>query len=627
MANDSQNSFELIRTKVKVEGYSKDIVFSNLTINQALADINSFSFIWRQEEGKPTLTGHVNFYKKYLSKEVTISIQDEFNFKGIIDSISCLRQDELGIDYEINGKGLFGRLDEVKECNTFYKKSIKQIFDTLNKGQGTKLKNSPVNTKELFYTVQYNQTTFEFYKMLAARYGEWLYYNGTEMVVGNPDQTEVKLKLDVDVHDIYINARTRKAGVQGIGYDHYKGEVLQEQSASSANGSSLISASLSGGESAFGSNHSPTYFSHAATNTVLKDMSKLYQQASAASSVYISGQTRNPELKLGGKIKIMSGNNSEGEYYITELHHNCLSNNNYQNQFIAVPAEVEVPPYTDPSIFPTTRAQPATVVDNEDKDGLDRIKVRFPWMQSAEATPWINVMTPYAGKDKGFRFLPEVGEEVQVDFVDDNAERPYMIGALFTEPNKSGTVHTGNHLKTIGSRSGRRFEIDDDEGWLKLVDNHMGKKPVNGITMRKAEGEQFLALASFKDDNNHYAITFNKENKESIEIAVTDGGDKVLEITMEKSSKKILIKSKGSIELQADKSISLAAPKININASEELKMEGKSKGASLAGMKVAITADTTMDVKGATTKVDGSAKLDLTSSALVSMAAALIKIN
>ncbi len=323
----------------------------------------------------------------------------------------------------------------------------------------------------------------------------------------------------------------------------------------------------------------------------------------------------------------MTGNSSQGEYIITELHHTSLTHNSYVNQFIAIPAEAEVPPYTDPSLFPKCMVQPATVVNNEDKDGHDRIKVRFPWMNSNESTPWIQVMTPYAGKEKGFRFLPEVGEEVQIDFVDGNAERPYMTGAIFTDAGKSGTAQKGNHLKTIGSRSGRRVEIDDEEGWFRLMDNYVDKKPVNGITMKKSNNEQFLTIASSKDNNNSFTISLNKENKDIIEISVTDGGTKTLEITMEKSSKKILLKSKGSIELTADKSITLEAPEVNINARDELKMEGKTKGASLKGMKVAVEANTNMEVKGVNTKVEGSAKLELSSAALASMAAALVKIN
>jgi hypothetical protein len=73
-------------------------------------------------------------------------------------------------------------------------------------------------------------------------------------------------------------------------------------------------------------------------------------------------------------VKDINGG-SAGDYVITEIHHFCSSNNSYENQFSAVPAEVGVPPYTDPLLYPVCKAQLATVNDNADPDGLDRIKV------------------------------------------------------------------------------------------------------------------------------------------------------------------------------------------------------------------------------------------------------------
>src|SRR5690606_14038696 len=106
------------------------------------------------------------------------------------------------------------------------------------------------------------------------------------------------------------------------------------------------------------------------------------------------------------------------------------------------------------------------------------------------------------------------------------------------------------------------------------------------------------------------------------EISVSDGGSKVAEITLDKKKKKIIIKSMDSIELTADKKISLSAPEISISANQELKMEGKTNGVDISGMKVAMEAKSSMEVKGITTKVEGSAKLELSSAALASMEAA-----
>lgn len=160
-------AFELTHTTIRVEGSDADIIFSNLFINQQLADVNSFNFTWRQPEGEASLSAHVSFYSDNLAKEVTITIGDHFTFKGIIYAISCNNQDSLGVSYDINGKGLFEKLNQVPECRSFYKKSITQMFNVVNNTSGTTLNLSPSNTSELFYTVQYNQTGFSFLRMMA----------------------------------------------------------------------------------------------------------------------------------------------------------------------------------------------------------------------------------------------------------------------------------------------------------------------------------------------------------------------------------------------------------------------------------------------------------------------------
>jgi type VI secretion system secreted protein VgrG len=625
MAGDAHNGFQLTEIEVKVDGTSGSVNFSNLVITQELADVNDFSFCWRQEEGEASLAGHVEFYQKNLSKEVTISIGDDFIFKGLITSIHCFNQDSLGIEYEIKGQGLFARLNEVNECNSFYKKSLKQIFTDLNTAQGTKLKLSPKNTDDLFYTVQYNQPTFATYKMLAARYGEWLYYSGTELVMGAPEGDPVQLKTDVDVHELNITARITKVPSQAVGFDHYKGEAIESSKKAAKSGSGLVAASTDAGDNAFGDSQTNAHVSHAPTGDILSNFSILQQQAAAAAAVTINGQTRNSKIKLGGKIRIMDEKDkSAGDYIITKISHGALTNNNYENHFSAIPAEAEVPPYTDPLLFPISRSQAAIVVENEDKDGLDRIKVRFLWQKPSETSPWISVLTPHAGKDKGFRFLPEKDEEVLVSFVDNNAEKPFVNGAIFTEKNKSGVPHEGNNIKIIGSKSGRRLEIDDDQGVLKLVDNEFMKRPINGLLMTRTDSETQNELQSKKDQNNVSAVILNADK--GVAIRVVSGGSEILEITMEPGAKKLRIVSKGSINIEAQDELNLSATTINIKATKEVKIDGK-KDVAINGGSVDIEAGSTMNVKGITTTVEGSAKIDVKGGAMASLTAALVKIN
>jgi len=618
--------FQLTSIKIKIEGESNEISFSDLAINQYMADVNNFSFTWRQPEGGAGFTNQVNFNKKTLSKKITINIHNHLIFEGIVTAIHCGNQNTLGVEYEISGKGMFEKLNEVVECNSFYKKTVDKIFSDLNTTQGTTLSLHPTDTSELFYTVQYGQTTFEFYKMMAARMGEWLYYTGQKMVLSKPTGDAIPLKSGVDVDDLNFSSNIVSANDKSVGFDRFKGEAIKSTNAPGTINAPMVSTSMKAGADAYSARKSNIHFTNAATQGVLDKMHTMQQKAKAARTVVISASSHRSDLALATKIKLTDehGDNA-GEYYITEIHHFCSDENNYQNHFSAVPAEHEVPPYTNPLLFPQAKAQPAIVVDNEDKDGQDRMKVRFPWQKETDTTPWLNMLTPYAGKDKGFRFIPELEEEVMVDFLDNNAEKPYVLGAMHTDKNKSGNDHTGNHLKIIGSRSGRRLEIDDNAGALRLYDNYTKKTPKNGLIMKRTKDDTQMLIESQKNDDNYCVIALT--NEESLNLGVVNGGELIVEIKMEKDGKKITIHSKGSIELNADQSISLNAANININASQELKLEGKAKGTGLKGQKIEIEATTTASMKGVNTTVEGSAKLDLKGGAAVEIGAAIVKIN
>ena len=72
------------------------------------------------------------------------------------------------------------------------------------------------------------------------------------------------------------------------------------------------------------------------------------------------------------------------------------------------------------------------VTDIKDPDKKNRVKVRLlNRTDSLQETGYIRVMTPMAGKAYGAFFLPEVGDEVLVGFVDGDYTDPYVLGSLW----------------------------------------------------------------------------------------------------------------------------------------------------------------------------------------------------
>jgi uncharacterized protein involved in type VI secretion and phage assembly len=139
----------------------------------------------------------------------------------------------------------------------------------------------------------------------------------------------------------------------------------------------------------------------------------------------------------------------------------------------------------------------AVVTNNQDPDGLGRVKVRFPWLSDADESAWARVATLMAGNQRGTYFLPEVEDEVLVAFEQGDLRFPYVIGALWNgkdappAKNKDGK----NNVRLIKSRSGHMIRLNDEAGkeTIEIVD----KTGKNSLMFDAASNT--LTIATEKD--------------------------------------------------------------------------------------------------------------------------------
>lgn len=632
----------LAKTEVVIQDYNSNspVVFTNLALNESLLSVNNFSFQMRPPENNASLNAIIDFKKAVLGKDVELSFKDgsgntNYQFKGVVLEVYSTLVDSQYYEFHLSGQGHFCKVNVIPECHSFYKKKFDAIIDTSfqNVDLKDKVQKNLQTDKELHYIVQYDQTLFAFMSSLAARFGEWMFYDGVNLKIGKkPESSPIELTAPNDVENLNIRAQAIRNPENYIGTDIFKSELLNASQKEEAPDNPFIKAAADSGSKIL-ENPGKKYFARSAFKKEENEAQfKLMQQAAFASSVYVTGYTRNNQLGIGKIVKIKDSQDQAGKsYIITQIAHIASNHATYSNNFTAVPIEVDVPPYTNPQFFPKATAQHAIVTDNEDDAGLARIKVKFPWMEEGEKTPWISVIVPQAGKDRGFRFIPEKEDEVMVDFWDNNAETPFVNGALYTEKNKPGIAESGNHVKMIGSRSGRRFIINDDEGFMSMNDNFDGEVPMNIVSLRRKDTSKAIFLES-KESNDQYSI-IRLNNQEALNLGLVVGGDLLLEINMEKEGPKISIKSKGDIEIKADQKIDINASEINmqagnikIAADSNLDMKA-SVEAKLEGTQVKIEGTGTLEAKGASTKVEGSGILELKGGGVASLEAGIVKIN
>jgi len=110
------------------------------------------------------------------------------------------------------------------------------------------------------------------------------------------------------------------------------------------------------------------------------------------------------------------------------------------------------------------------VTNNQDPEGMGRVRVTFPWRGDGDESYWARIATLMAGNDRGTFFLPEVGDEVLVAFDHGDINNPYVLGALWNgedappETNSDGQ----NNIRKIKSRSGHEIIFDDTQAQEKI---------------------------------------------------------------------------------------------------------------------------------------------------------------
>ncbi|MEO7055643.1 MAG: type VI secretion system Vgr family protein, partial [Caldimonas sp.] len=75
-------------------------------------------------------------------------------------------------------------------------------------------------------------------------------------------------------------------------------------------------------------------------------------------------------------------------------------------------------------------------------DKLGRICIRHDFQPAGEASTWVRVVQPFAGAGMGLQFIPRIGQQVLVDFFDDDLDRPYVKAALYQGRGEGGVQAT-----------------------------------------------------------------------------------------------------------------------------------------------------------------------------------------
>lgn len=617
-----------LSAEIEIEGQKSFSNIISLNIAQRMDWHHTFEVKLRLSVVEDDRAISLDSSQQFVGKEIKIALKsqggsDQLNFfKGIVTNVSLSRHGGNASDLVISGHSSSILLDDGPNCSTHLEKSLKQVISMVASAYPTNLisvKCAPTVDPMFPYQTQYNESAYQFIGRLANTYGQWFFYNGTEMIFGAPAGGQpIEMSFGHDLESFDLSMKVIPLSFETGSYDYVNNEALiSEASTSGISQNNWGSTAISNSKSLF--SHS-TFFHN---KELVKDQSELSAIAEnrvgarAGDLVVMSGTSDNPRLKIGSKINVVGARSASlssdktdyGIYIITGVTHRLDGLGGYQNQFTAIPADLKVPPHNKNFRRPQIDHQMAVVLDNKDPDGFGRIKVRMYWQDENASTNWIRYVASHAGKDRGFYMIPEINDEVVIAFENGNLNMPFAIGSMFHGQGNSG-------------------DKSDNDNYVKAIRTVSG----NEILFSDKGGEEYIHI-------------FTSGKKNEVLISMKDDG--MIQIT---SNKMIKIEAKADIEVKAknmnfsaEENISFKAKEFKVAAQKLVQIEStqdlKLKGATVATEAVqsyALKSNTSIELKAGTTfeasgmakvTVKSSAMLELSGSAMATLKGAMVMIN
>ncbi len=431
-------------------------------------------------------------------------------------------------------------------------KKDSDIFSTLagNAGLSITVTATTVTYKEL---VQYACTDWDFMLSRAEVNGQLVVVKDGAVTVAPPNTTaapDLKVTYGMDLIEFQadMDARTQLSSVATVAWDSATGAIVQGTAANPATLNAqgdLTSATLAEATS-------PAVVTLRSTAAIpsgaLTEWAKARQVK--AGLARIRGRMRfqgNATAEPGKMIEVAGvGSRFNGKVFVTGVQHEMAEGNWVTEAVFGLAPDwfVERPDVTEPpaaSWMPAVTGLQIGVVMKLDADpeGWHRIQVSTPVAQHATDGVWARLLQFHASNAFGAFFLPEVGDEVILGYLNGDPSNPVVLGSLYSANNPPPyTLEAANNTKAIVTRAKMKIEFDDDKKVITIT------TPGNNKMV-------------FSDTDK--SIVVQDQNSNKIELAA--GG-----ITLD-SPKDIKITAKGGITLDA-------VGAINITSKADVKTAG-----------------------------------------------------
>ncbi|REC61876.1 Vgr family protein [Chryseobacterium pennae] len=603
----------VVRLDIHVEG--KQIkYFKHFKLTQSATKHHEFELILAHDTlGNPE-NHNLEEAQNLLGKRITIVFKykdieegPERNFVGVITEVGFSQEKGSLGNLVLSGFSPTILLDAAPHIQSFggaQPMSLNSIAtEVIQQGLGQGKFDFRVDAKQgnVPYSSQYEETHYNYLARMAEAYGEQFFYDGEVLHFGQlpPQEKPVKLTYGSNLTDIKVKMKAQHIKPSFYGYNSSKNEKFKGGDSKITHTSDIAKRAYEISERTF-QTPSLRVAPIRASSFMDIDASQKGTAGSKASEVFVTeGNTTVPFLYPGciADIEMRKTDSSDTSYFtklwLIEVTHEVDARGYYDGSFQAIASDTGYIPRPEFTI-PVAEPQFGKVISNTDPQNQGRVQVQLDWQSGQDTTEFIRVMSPDAGssekvgKNRGFMSIPEVGDQVIVNFVHLHPDRPFVMGGMYHGGIGAGGGE-GNNVMSFSGRSGAELKYDNGAGSMNLKDQGGANMNFDGA-----------GNATTNANTNH---TVNAGSTNVINVGGKDGGGANSMLKMDAS---------GNITLECDKKITFKTGKstITLNTDGTILINGKvvgvggTDGVGIKGGK-AITVNSPKNHIAGETKMDG----------------------
>jgi type VI secretion system secreted protein VgrG len=452
---------------------------------------------------------HSISFKDIVGKQVTLQIHhqgdDQRHWNGFVSRFACVGGDNRFSYYRAEIVPWAWFLTRTADCQIFQQKTIPEIIKKVFQDHGFQdfQDRTQGSYPQREYVVQYRETAFNFVSRLMEEYGIFYFFehdqNTHKLIFADKPQVHKNCPVQYKVRFNYTPGATvlHEDVVDNWGAEQElrPGKYAQTDYNFQTPNTSLMANVQTVAE--IGGNTKYEIYDYPGIHTKKSEgdtTTKVRMEEEEALHHLVTGSGNCRSFASGYKFHLdeHSRPDMNGDFLLTEVTHSASvgdsysgsgagSQETYTNHFTCIPFAV---PYRPQRVTPKPIVQgPQTAVvvgpagEEIYPDKYGRVKVQFFWdrlgKKDENSSCWVRVSQPWAGKNWGSINIPRIGQEVIIEFLEGDPDRPIITGRVYNDEqmppyalpdNMTRTTFLSRSTKGGGSANFNEFRFEDKKG-------------------------------------------------------------------------------------------------------------------------------------------------------------------